>query len=212
MSEKKKINVPYNTKRLFVLQSYVFKPDIINFYKANQDEKKNSVKLPKITTKKKTIHIMNRNFKKELENYKIKAKNQNVQFSLAKLRNHLKNPNEFLYRKSFHKEKLVISKEGKNNEPFKELISNFINKNSFFHNEEIFKSREYEKSAPFDINQFNFVEQMEEDKSLMKRKYGWNDKNIKKNNLLLEHILLNRLEIKENSIVFNLGKEMEEKD
>lgn len=218
-SQKKKSGFPSNKAKLLVLQSYVFKPDflkLIDPQKSTQNNSNDYFIPPKLKIKadfkNKKEFAKKAFFSKELLSYRKKYQNDDVKKSYNNLRKNICNLDEFLYTQNFHKEKFLIRKDDSINiAHMRSVIKNFINKNKFYRNDEInFRSQAYEKSSPFDINQLQFAEKLDEDKSLMQNKYGWRENNIKKNKLLLEHIFLQRLELKENSNVFKINNQDEE--
>lgn len=217
--QKKKLGIPSNSERLLVLQSYVLKPDFINIIypqKAHPNYQNNDFKLPKVKVmsnfKNNKEIVKKAFFSEELANYRKRNRNENVKESFNDLRKNIRNPDEYLYTQNFHKEKFLIRKEDeKNISNMRNVLKKFINKNKIYQNDEsTFRSQDCERSSPFDINQLQFAEKLDEHKSLMRKKYGWREKNIKKNKLLLEHILLQRLELKENSNVYKINNQNED--
>ena len=55
------------------------------------------------------------------------------------------------------------------------------------------------------MDQIKFLEKVNEDQSIMEKKYGWNVGNLKKNRLLLENLFLKRLEMKGKSQIYQIN-------
>ena len=209
-------------KRLLILQSYVFKPDILGMNLPIRDDRA-KIKLPIINN---SNH--NRNAKsiespeeKQRDFFSNKAnngnyghnklKNMNLKKSLQNLKLHKKNSSEYLNRKSFHKTKFIINKEGSENiNHLKNIFKDYINYNKFYKNEEICNFPEYEKTAILNKFQLKYSEKLDEDQSLMIENYGWPIGNIKKNRLFLENLFLKRLEMKEKSEIFKINNTIED--
>lgn len=208
-------------KRLLILQSYVFKPDILSDVIPREEFGK--IKLPLINNKNIPKENNNdNNFgaknkkndlifgEKNTKGHKI-SKNLKLKQSLQSLRSHIKDPSEFLHRKSFHKTKFLINKEGPENiSHLKHIFRDYIDNHKFYKNEEVCNFPEYEKTAILSLNQLKFSEKLDEDQSIMMQNYGWPTGNIKKNRLLLENLFLKRLEMKEKSKVFEINNTIED--
>ena len=210
-------------KRLLILQSYVFKPDILSDAIPHREDF-GKIKLPMINNKnipKKENNNDNnfgiKNMKNEMmfrernnKGHKI-SKNLKLKQSLQSLKSHIRDPSEFLHRKSFHKTKFLINKEGPENiSHLKHIFRDYIDNNKFYKNEEVYNFPEYEKTAILSLNQLKFSEKLDEDQSIMMQNYGWPTGNIKKNRLILENLFLKRLEMKEKSKVFEINNTLED--
>jgi hypothetical protein len=53
--------------------------------------------------------------------------------------------------------------------------------------------KEYEEKAPFQIETLDFARELIEDEQLILNNYGFDSKNLKKNHLILEQLMLTRL-------------------
>lgn len=207
------------SKKLYILQSYVFKPDIFGgLFPPKKEVKSIEIKLPAINHfKKKNIKIMQKSEKiREEKLFQNKSMDNQVlrklklKESIKNLKFHLKDPSEYLNRKTFHKSKFVINKEGQENiNHLKNIFKEYINHNKFYKNEEIQRFPEYEKTSILNMEQLKLSEKLAEDQNLMMQNYGWPTGNIKKNRLLLESLFLKRLELKEKSDVFKINTTFE---
>ena len=138
------------------------------------------------------------------------SKNLKLKQSLQGLKTHIKDPSEYLNRKSFHLTKFMINKEGNDNVThLKNIFTEYINHNKFYKNEEIYHFPDYEKNAILNMEQLKQSEKLDEDKAIMMQNYGWPTGNIKKNRLLLESLFLKRLEMKEKSNVYKINNTLE---
>ena len=79
-------------------------------------------------------------------------------------------------------------------------MCHFINKHKRFCNKDVIRLPKYEKTAPFFIDTMNFADNFLDDQKLVKKSFGYDEENLKKNHLLLENIYLERLIKKEKNI------------
>jgi len=203
-------------KKLLILQSYVFKPDILsNAFSKKENSAKNKLPLINNFPKNRTNKMLQGHMKDELffKNKSMEHKiSKNVKLKqLQSLKSHLKDPAEYLNRKSFHKTKFLINKEGPENiNHLKHIFRDYINNHKFFKNEEVYNFPEYEKTAILSLEQLKRSEKLDEDQSLMIQNYGWPTGNIKKNRLILENLFLKRLEMKEKSNIFKINNTLDD--
>jgi hypothetical protein len=68
-----------------------------------------------------------------------------------------------------------------------------ISKNQFFKNEEKVFLKDYEKTAPFDLDRMKFMDDLNPIKKKYKERYPeFKEGVLAKNKLVLEHVILNR--------------------
>eukprot|EP00825_Cyclidium_porcatum_P025693 TRINITY_DN27864_c0_g1_i4.p1 TRINITY_DN27864_c0_g1~~TRINITY_DN27864_c0_g1_i4.p1 ORF type:complete len:235 (-),score=53.12 TRINITY_DN27864_c0_g1_i4:37-741(-) len=96
-------------------------------------------------------------------------------------------------RTRLHKTKFKILKSNNNINTLQNIICNFIDENKKFINTEVVSIPAYEKNAPFLPQTLNFADQLIVEKQQFKEKYGYDEKNLVKNKCLLEQVILNRL-------------------
>ena len=77
-------------------------------------------------------------------------------------------------------------KNNKNIKIVSDILVKYINDNKKFVNQEIINVPSYEKNAPFLPSTIAFADQLIEDKEYLKEKYGFEEKNLRKNNCILE--------------------------
>lgn len=216
-SSKPKQSKAIKNKKLLILQSYVFKPDILNSYSRPQNYYNENLKFPVVDPNKPGKYNLKKNNNNpnflsnqissfENKNSSLNSKKHILKQSIKSLKAHLKDPSEYLNRKSFHKTKFLINKEGPENvEHLRNIFKDYINQNKFYKNEEIFRSPHLEKTTVLNMDQIKFLEKVNEDQSIMEKKYGWNVGNLKKNRLLLENLFLKRLEMKGKSQIYQIN-------
>ena len=101
-------------------------------------------------------------------------------------------------KNKFHKTSFKIPKTNENVEKLKDILVKCIEKNRKFVNDEIFLNKEYEKHSPFFVGSLDFAEELNQSEKEMRNKYGYKQKNLSKNTLLLEGIYLKKLNEREN--------------
>ena len=138
-------------------------------------------------TKAPFVNLERNNYRQDITRRKfyyetLKADNHSSEFlnecqSLAKI------PKKKTRR---HKTKFRIIKNNKNIKAMQKVLVGYINDNKKFVNNEIVNIPAYEKSAPFLPSSVAFADQLIEDKINLKEKYGFEEKNLRKNNCILE--------------------------
>lgn len=72
-------------------------------------------------------------------------------------------------------------------------MKDHISKNQFFKNEEKVFLKDYEKTAPFDLDRMKFMDDLNPIKKKYKERYPeFKEGVLAKNKLVLEHVILNR--------------------
>lgn len=101
----------------------------------------------------------------------------------------------------FKKTKFKIPRNMQNVEKLQEVICGFVNKHKSLKNDvDCANMKEYDKKSPFMYGTFDFVDEILKDNNLIKERFGYNEKNLSKNRLLLEKVLLTRLAKREDNL------------
>lgn len=82
--------------------------------------------------------------------------------------------------------------EVKDKEKLQMILCNYIEKNKKYFNKEIVRIKDYEEKAPFRIEQLNFVEKVLPNCLKVEKQLKLDEDNLKRNNMLLEKILLEK--------------------
>ena len=99
----------------------------------------------------------------------------------------------------FYKTKYRIPKTKGNTNELQKVLCAFINRNKIkTANVEVCHLPEYEKSAPFLLGTLDFVDKIVADNQIIEEKFGFESKNLRRNKMLLEEVLLTRLEKRKN--------------
>ena len=78
-------------------------------------------------------------------------------------------------------------------ESLSSLVASHIKQNQRYKNEEVLFLKEYNQTAPFDVNKLNFMDEIDKVKKKYREKYPqFNSKVLSRNRLTLENVILNR--------------------
>jgi hypothetical protein len=92
-----------------------------------------------------------------------------------------------------HKTNFKIPLTRQNLQNLNNLISHHIENNQPYKNEEVIFLKNYEEVAPFNLDKLNFMDEIDKVKRKFKEKYPeFNTKILKRNQLTLENVILNR--------------------
>lgn len=101
----------------------------------------------------------------------------------------------------FKKTQFKVPRNSGNVKKLQEVICGFVDKHKNLKNDiEVVNMKEYDKYSPFLYGTFDFVEEILDDNNMMKERFGYNEKNLSKNRLLLEKVLLTRLVKREENL------------
>ncbi|CAD8085151.1 unnamed protein product [Paramecium sonneborni] len=131
---------------------------------------------------------------KRLANNKQLKAQQNTDL-LDNLRSISKEPPKKKNR--MHKTKFKIVKNEKNHPIVEQTMCQYISQNIQTQVPGSANNQDYDTSAPFFIPTLEFAEQLNEEKQTFKKKYGFDDVTLRKNKLILEEVVLLRLQKKE---------------
>ena len=101
----------------------------------------------------------------------------------------------------FKKTKFKIPRNMQNVQKLQEVICGFVDKHKNLKNDvDVFNMKEYDKNSPFIYGTFKFMDDILKDNNLIKEKFGYNERNLSVNRLLLEKVLLTRLVKREENL------------
>ena len=101
----------------------------------------------------------------------------------------------------FKKTKFKIPRNMQNVQKLQDVICGFVDRHKNLKNDvDKANMKEYNKNSPFIYGTFDFVEDILKDNNLIKDKFGYNERNLSKNRLLLEKVLLTRLVKREENL------------
>ena len=96
-------------------------------------------------------------------------------------------------RNKRHKTNFKIPLTRKNMESLSSLVASHIKQNQRYKNEEVLFLKEYNQTAPFDVNKLSFMDEIDKVKKKYREKYPqFNSKVLSRNRLTLENVILNR--------------------
>lgn len=101
----------------------------------------------------------------------------------------------------FKKTQFKVPRNILNVKKLQDVICGFVDTHKSLKNDvEVVNMKEYDKYSPFLYGTFDFVDDILQDNNLIKEKFGYNEKNLSKNRLLLEKVLLMRLVKREENL------------
>lgn len=106
------------------------------------------------------------------------------------------------YKKTrFKKTKFKVPRNMQNVQKLQDVICHFVDTHKSLKNDvEKLNMKEYDKNSPFVYGTFDFVDEIMKDNNLIRERFGYNEKNLSKNKLLLEKVLLTRLVKREENL------------
>lgn len=105
------------------------------------------------------------------------------------------------------KQQLTFVKNANTIKEIQRILCYYITKNRKFHNNEVFKSEQYERTAPVHLDQLKYVDNFLQVNQVCKI-FGFEQDNLSKNKLLLEKIMLEKLLRKEQQEQQHLNTEL----
>lgn len=106
------------------------------------------------------------------------------------------------YRRTrFKKTKFKVPRTMQNVKKLQDVICGFVDKHKSLKNDvEKVNMKEYDKNSPFIYGTFDFVDEIMKDNNVIRERFGYNEKNLCKNKLVLEKVLLTRLARREDNL------------
>jgi hypothetical protein len=110
-------------------------------------------------------------------------------------------PGHAFKKTRFKKTKFKVPRNMQNVKKLQDVICGFVDTHKNLKNDvEKVNMKEYDKNSPFIYGTFDFVDEIMKDNNLIRDRFGYNEKNLSKNKLLLEKVLLTRLVKREENL------------